>query len=69
LSLLKNIYNSANIKPKFIQNRFYSKSGYDVNIREFCKEKDMVYQSFWTLTANPHIITRYNRFKLFYLFL
>ena len=59
VQLLKRIYDTVTIKPKCIQNRFYAESGYDVEIREFCKEHDMVYQSFWTLTANPHIIKRY----------
>ncbi|KAI1728172.1 aldo/keto reductase family domain-containing protein [Ditylenchus destructor] len=27
-----------------------------VEIRRFCQEHGMVYQSFWTLTANPHIL-------------
>ena len=58
IKLLKQIYNKALIKPKFIQNRFYQQSGYDTEIREFCHTNDMVYQSFWTLTANPHILSR-----------
>jgi len=45
-------YDHARIKPKVIQNRFYSDSGHDVEIRSFCKEKNIEYQSFWTLTAN-----------------
>ena len=46
-------YDHARIKPKVIQNRFYSDAGHDVDIRAFCKENDVEYQSFWTLTANP----------------
>lgn len=46
-------YDHARIKPKVIQNRFYADSGHDVEIRTFCKEHDIEYQSFWTLTANP----------------
>ncbi|KAL7537240.1 hypothetical protein ACHAXR_007683 [Thalassiosira sp. AJA248-18] len=46
-------YEHARIKPKVIQNRFYADSGHDVEIRAFCKENDIEYQSFWTLTANP----------------
>ncbi|KAK1748789.1 aldo-keto reductase family protein [Skeletonema marinoi] len=45
-------YNHARIKPKVVQNRFYSDSGHDVEIRTFCEENDIEYQSFWTLTAN-----------------
>ena len=46
------IYDQARIKPSVLQNRFYSKSSFDVELRQFCKEKDIRYQSFWTLTAN-----------------
>mmetsp|Transcript_4753 Transcript_4753/g.9949 ORF Transcript_4753/g.9949 Transcript_4753/m.9949 type:complete len:179 (+) Transcript_4753:277-813(+) len=50
---VKFAYEQARIKPKVVQNRFYSDSGHDVEIRKFCQEHDIEYQSFWTLTANP----------------
>ena len=50
------LYENATIKPKVLQNRFYSNSGYDVNLRNFCKRKGITYQSFWSLTANPQIL-------------
>lgn len=56
LNELRQIYDAARIKPKYLQNRFYRKTGFDRAVREFCKEKGMVYQSFWTLTANPDIL-------------
>ena len=31
-------------------------TGYDREIRAFCKTQRIVYQSFWTLTANPHLL-------------
>lgn len=46
-------YDNARIKFKVVQNRFYADSGHDSQIRAFCKEHDIEYQSFWTLTANP----------------
>ncbi|KAL7547198.1 hypothetical protein ACHAWF_010513 [Thalassiosira exigua] len=45
-------FDHSRIKPKVVQNRFYDDSGHDVEIRAFCKEHDIEYQSFWTLTAN-----------------
>ena len=30
--------------------------GYDFEIRAFCKQQRIIYQSFWTLTANPHLV-------------
>ena len=47
---------AAGVKPAVLQNRFYADSGYDVELRAFCKENGVVYQSFWTLTANRDII-------------
>lgn len=59
LRMLQSVYEQAIVKPSFLQNRFYRESGYDVEIRSFCRENGIQYQSFWTLTANPHIISRY----------
>jgi diketogulonate reductase-like aldo/keto reductase len=46
----------AKVKPLFLQNRFYADSGYDVQLREFCRHNKVHNQSFWTLTANPHVL-------------
>lgn len=56
LPVLQRIYEEAEIKPSFLQNRFYRESGYDIEIRAFCLKHNIFYQSFWTLTANPDII-------------
>ncbi|KAK4542436.1 hypothetical protein LTR36_006688 [Oleoguttula mirabilis] len=50
------LYNFAIVKPVVLQNRFYRETGYDSAIRALCAEKDITYQSFWTLTANPHLL-------------
>lgn len=55
-ALLAFLYGRADIKPAVVQNRFYADSGYDSEIRAFCDQHDMIYQSFWTLTANPSIL-------------
>lgn len=57
LSNFQKIYNEARIKPSVLQNRFYGETGHDKGLREFCKEKGIFYQSFWTLTANPQILS------------
>jgi len=46
------IYEKARIKPAVLQNRFYGDSDWDQELRKFCKQKSIWYQSFWTLTAN-----------------
>jgi diketogulonate reductase-like aldo/keto reductase len=56
LKQLEYLYRQAAIKPAVLQNRFYADKHYDHNIREFCKQQHIIYQSFWTLTANPHVL-------------
>jgi diketogulonate reductase-like aldo/keto reductase len=56
LEQLEALYDSARIKPAIVQNRFYPETAYDKPIRAFCKKHRIVYQSFWTLTANPHVL-------------
>lgn len=56
LSVLKRLYHEAEIKPTIVQNRFYRDSDYDTALRAWCKTHAIVYQSFWSLTANPHLL-------------
>lgn len=56
VELLKRLYQDAEIKPSVVQNRFYSESGYDTHLRQWCNDHGIRYQSFWSLTANPHIL-------------
>ena len=57
LEQLQELYDSARFKPAVVQNRFYADTGYDRAIRAFCRQHGMSYQSFWTLTANPQLLT------------
>jgi diketogulonate reductase-like aldo/keto reductase len=54
--LLEDLYQTAGIKPAVLQNRFYAQTGYDRQLRDFCRQNRIVYQSFWTLTANAAIL-------------
>jgi diketogulonate reductase-like aldo/keto reductase len=56
LEQLKALFDSARIKPAVVQNRLYADTGYDREIRAYCKKQRILYQSFWTLTANPHVL-------------
>jgi diketogulonate reductase-like aldo/keto reductase len=56
LEQLQELYRSARLKPAVVQNRFYAESGYDRGIRAFCLAHRIIYQSFWTLTANPQVL-------------
>merc|ERR1711909_80782 len=55
------LYNSSRHKPKILQNRFYNKTRWDNDLRAFCRQNEIIYQSFWTLTANLELL----RHKLF----
>lgn len=62
LDTLKFLYKNAEIKPSVLQNRFYQETNYDKHLRKFCIENKITYQSFWTLSANDHILND-TRFK------
>lgn len=59
LPILRAVYERSRIKPAVLQNRFYRDEQYDVTLRQFCKQVGITYQSFWTLTANPHVLKAY----------
>jgi diketogulonate reductase-like aldo/keto reductase len=53
---MQQLYHDARVKPSILQNRFYRETHFDTHLRAWCKEKNIVYQSFWTLTANPQLL-------------
>ncbi len=55
--VLRQLYADATVKPAIVQNRFYNETRYDADLRNWCSKHGVIYQSFWTLTANPHILT------------
>ena len=50
------LYEHAVVKPTVLQNRFYADSNFDTELRHFCRDHGVMYQSFWTLTANRHAL-------------
>ncbi|EAU30003.1 conserved hypothetical protein [Aspergillus terreus NIH2624] len=56
LPILKELYPLVKVKPAVVQNRFYGDTQFDVPLRSFCRDNHIIYQSFWTLTANPELI-------------
>ena len=56
LEELEALFDSARLKPAVVQNRFYADTGYDHEIRAFCRQHGVIYQSFWTLSANPRVL-------------
>ncbi len=57
VGVFKSIYDDATIKPSILQNRFYSETDFDKVLRAWSCERAVRYQSFWTLTANPQILS------------
>jgi diketogulonate reductase-like aldo/keto reductase len=42
--------------PAFVQNRCFARLGWDRDVRAFCADRQIVYQGFSLLTANPEVI-------------
>ena len=57
LRQLESLYDEARIKPAVLQNRFHADTRYDHDIRAYCRKHNIIYQSFWTLSANPHVLS------------
>ena len=53
---LQGLNEAVRIKPAIVQNRFYADTNYDRDIRAFCGQHQIIYQSFWTLSANPQLL-------------
>jgi diketogulonate reductase-like aldo/keto reductase len=53
---LDSLHRAADVKPALVQNRFHAANGYDRELRAFCRAHGVIYQSFWTLTANRHLL-------------
>ncbi|EIT83604.1 putative aldo-keto reductase [Aspergillus flavus] len=56
LPLLRELSSLVKVKPAVVQNRFYGGTQFDVPLRSYCRDNDIIYQSFWTLTANPELV-------------
>jgi diketogulonate reductase-like aldo/keto reductase len=56
LAYLQTLYHAVRVRPAVVQNRFYADTQYDRAIRSFCISNSIIYQSFWTLSANPHVL-------------
>ncbi len=49
---LESLYQKVNLKPSFVQNRCYASDGWDQEVRNICRAKNIIYQGFSLLTAN-----------------
>lgn len=53
---LEELYDLARVKPAFVQNRCFARAGWDAAVRRVCERRDVVYQGFSLLTANPEVV-------------
>jgi diketogulonate reductase-like aldo/keto reductase len=42
--------------PAFVQNRCFARTGWDREVRRFCRDRNIAYQGFSLLTANPEAL-------------
>ncbi|KAK0613284.1 NADP-dependent oxidoreductase domain-containing protein [Immersiella caudata] len=57
LAQLEDLYANATIKPSIIQNCFYRETGFDIDLREFCKERGITYHAYWMIKHIPEAST------------
>jgi len=53
---LTELVSKAVVKPKFVQNRCYANTGWDMTVRQYCKSQEITYQGFSVLTANWQVV-------------
>ena len=51
------LFNDSAVKPGIVQNRFYNQTGYDRDLRAFCRSHGVAYQGFWTITGNRNVVS------------
>jgi diketogulonate reductase-like aldo/keto reductase len=56
LDQLQLLFQKARVKPRFVQNRCYASTGWDLHVRRFCSANDITYQGFSLLTANRGVL-------------
>ena len=56
MQTLELLCQQGTVKPSVVQNRFHAVTGYEIGLRQFCRENDIIFQSFWTITANGPLV-------------
>ena len=56
LAQLDELYRKVAVKPSAVQNRCFARTGWDREVRRFCRAHGIVYQGFSLLTANPEVL-------------
>lgn len=56
LPILQTLHEQMTVKPAVVQNRFHDRTSYETRMREFCRDNQIVFQSFWTISANGALV-------------
>lgn len=56
LSHLEQLAASGAELPAYVQNRCYARLGWDRDVRQFCRQRNIIYQGFSLLTANQEVV-------------
>ncbi|KND94608.1 NAD(P)H-dependent D-xylose reductase [Tolypocladium ophioglossoides CBS 100239] len=56
LPVVEALHSRAARPPAVVQNRFHARTGYEGPLRAFCRDRGVVFQSFWTITANGRLV-------------
>lgn len=54
---LRQLCQTARIKPMVVQNRCYAITGWDSEVRDICRSESIIYQGFSLLTANAGVLS------------
>jgi diketogulonate reductase-like aldo/keto reductase len=49
---LRELWERATVRPSLVQNRCFARTGWDRDVRAFCRERGLLYEGFSLLTAN-----------------
>ncbi|POR38177.1 NAD(P)H-dependent D-xylose reductase [Tolypocladium paradoxum] len=56
LPVVEALHSRAARPPAAVQNRFHARTAFEVPLRAFCRDRGIVFQSFWTITANGRLV-------------
>ena len=56
LDIVQLLSQQGTVKPAVVQNRFHADTDYETQLRRYCRDQDIIFQSFWTITANRRLV-------------
>ncbi|KAH8107726.1 Aldo/keto reductase [Cristinia sonorae] len=56
VDVLETLHRDAGRMVEVVQNRWYERNNWDHTVVAYCKQNNIQYQSFWTLTGSPKLL-------------